>query len=122
MKVTQATSLTRSGISDWLVQRVTAVILAAWTLVVLTWIARHPALDYATWKQLFDATWMQLFTLLALLSTCAHAWIGIWTIGSDYLREHTLGPAAKGLRMIWQLGSALAIIAYLLWGLLILWR
>lgn len=122
MKVTQATSLTRSGVTDWLVQRVTAVILGTWTGYLLVWFIRHPEPDFLAWQMLFDATWMQIFTLITLLATCAHAWIGVWTVGSDYLREHTLGPVARVLRMIWQLGCALIILAYLIWGMLILWR
>ncbi len=119
--VTQVTSLTRSGVSDWLVQRVTAIILAAYTVVLVAIVMMNPDLDYEGWKQLFSAPWMQLFTLLTVLATCAHAWVGMWTIGSDYLREHTLGPGATALRMVFQVGSALIIIAYLLWGIMILW-
>ena len=32
--VTQVTSLSRNGVSDWIIQRVTAYILAAYTVVL----------------------------------------------------------------------------------------
>jgi succinate dehydrogenase / fumarate reductase membrane anchor subunit len=119
--VTQATSMSRSGVTDWLIQRITAVILAAYTLCVLGYVALHPDLTYAEWSAFFGNTGMQIFTMLALISTCAHAWIGMWTIGSDYLREHTLGEKAASLRFIYQIGCILVIVAYLIWGINILW-
>lgn len=119
--VTQVTSMGRSGVSDWIVQRVTAVILAAYTVFLVGIVLFNSDLSYETWRTLFSTSWMQIFTLMALLATCAHAWIGMWTIGSDYLRDHLLGPNATALRFVFQIGSILIIIAYLLWGLLILW-
>lgn len=119
--VTQVTALTRTGVSDWLVQRVSALILAVYTLVLLTFILLNPDLEYRMWRELFEATWMRLFTLLTVLATCAHAWVGIWTIGSDYLSEASLGSVGSGLRMVFQVVSALVIIVYLLWGTMILW-
>ena len=119
--VTQATSMSRSGVSDWLIQRVTAIVLAAYTLCVTGFVLVNPALDYATWSHFFDSTGMQVFTMLALLSTCAHAWIGMWTIGSDYLREHLMGAKATSLRFMYQITCVLVIVAYLIWGINILW-
>ncbi len=119
--VTQVTSMSRSGVSDWLIQRVSAVVLAAYTLCLVGFVAINPGLDYATWTNFFTSTGMQVFTMLALVSTCAHAWIGMWTVGSDYLREHTLGPKGTALRFIYQIGCILLIAAYLIWGINILW-
>ena len=119
--VTQSVNLSRNGVTDWIIQRVTSVILAAYTLCVLGFILMNPDLDYATWSNYFNHSAMQIFTMLALVSTCAHGWIGIWTIGSDYLREHLMGPMATGIRMIFQIGCVLLTVAYFLWGMNILW-
>ena len=119
--VTQVTSMSRSGVSDWLIQRVTALVLAAYTLCIVGFVMINPGLDYQTWSAFFDRTGMQVFTMLALLSTCAHAWIGMWTVGSDYLREHTLGEGGTALRFIYQVACVLIIVASLLWGINILW-
>ena len=96
--VTQVTSFSRSGLSDWVVQRVTAVILAVYTVVLVGFLIINGELTYSQWKGLFDQTWMQIFTLLAVLSICAHAWVGMWTIGTDYIREHYFGDAADAVR------------------------
>ena len=39
---------------------------------------------------------------LAIVATCVHAWIGMWTIGTDYLRGRTMGPKGDSLRSIYQ--------------------
>ena len=119
--VSQVTSLSRNGVSDWVIQRVSALVLATYTLWVFGFVVLNPGMDFATWSGLFNNTGMQVFTMLALLSIAAHAWIGMWTIGSDYLREHTLGPRAATLRFIYQIGCVLIIAVYLIWGINILW-
>jgi|TARA_B110000977_G_scaffold32531_1_gene43189 succinate dehydrogenase / fumarate reductase membrane anchor subunit len=119
--VSQVTSLSRNGVSDWVIQRVSALVLATYTLWVFGFVVLNPGMDFATWSGLFNNTGMQVFTMLAVLSTAAHAWIGMWTIGSDYLREHTLGPRAATLRFIYQIGCVLIIAVYLIWGINILW-
>ena len=119
--VTQVTSMSRSGVSDWVIQRISAIVLAAYTLCILGYIVMHPDLTYAEWTAFFNNTGMQIFTMLALVSTCAHAWIGMWTVGSDYLREHTLGERASSLRFIYQVSCILLIAGYLIWGINILW-
>ena len=63
--VTQATSLSRNGVSDWIIQRVTAYILAAYTVVLTGYVLIQEQLTYEVWRGLFDTTWMQIFTLLA---------------------------------------------------------
>ena len=119
--VTQVTSMSKNGVSDWIIQRVTAVILAAYTVCQLGFVLVNPEMDYATWSAFHAGTAMQIFTMMALVSTCAHAWIGMWTIGSDYLQEHLMGSKATLLRFLYQIGCVLIIIAYLLWGINILW-
>jgi succinate dehydrogenase / fumarate reductase, membrane anchor subunit len=119
--VTQITSLSRSGVSDWLIQRVTAVILAVYTVVLLAWVLMQGEVTYAAWRALFSSTWMQVFTLVALIATCAHGWIGVWTVGSDYLRVRTLGASGDTLRFVYQIGCSLVLLVYLVWGIKILW-
>lgn len=119
--VSQVTGLSRNGVSDWVIQRVSAFVLAAYTLCVFGFVVMNPDMTYETWSGFFNNTGMQVFTMLALLSTCAHAWIGMWAIGSDYLQEHLMGEGANAIRFIYQIGCVLLILAYLIWGIIILW-
>lgn len=71
--VTSITSFGRSGLYDWMIQRVTAVVLLAYTIFMIGYLLLNPGLDYAQWSSLFECTSMRIFTLLALLSMAAHA-------------------------------------------------
>ena len=117
--VTAVTSFGRSGLSDWLVQRVSAAILLAYFTVLGFSIGG--GVEYAEWKALFDQTWMKIFSLLAILSLAAHAWIGMWAVFTDYLTERLMGSLGNILRITCQIGSSLLIFVYVVWSIQILW-
>lgn len=119
--VTQVTSFSRNGVSDWIVQRVSAYILATYTILLVGIMLLQGEISYSDWQALFSQTWMQVMTLLTILATCAHAWIGMWTIGTDYIREHYFGASADGLRLVYQVGCVLLLVVYVIWTVKILW-
>lgn len=119
--VRNVTSFGRSGVSDWVIQRASAVILAVYFAGLLAFLLLTPELNYADWKALFSTTWMRVASLAALLALCAHAWIGMWTVFTDYLTEYMLGPKGTVLRFVFQAASVLLIFVYLVWGVQILW-
>lgn len=112
--VTSVTSLTRNGLRDWLIQRVTALILAVYTLFLFGFILCHHPLHYAQWRGLFANPWMRVFTFLALLGLVYHTWVGIWTVLTDYIK-----PTA--LRFTLQVVVCLVLLGYLVWGIDIVW-
>ena len=112
--VDQITSLTKSGMKDWLLQRVSAVILAVYVFFLLGFFVSHPGVDYLQWKTLFSSVWMKSFTFLAMLSLIAHSWVGVWTIFTDYIKC-SIG------RGFLQIIVVLMFIAYLAWCMQILW-
>lgn len=119
--VTSVTSFSRNGLSDWLVQRASAVILLAYAVFIAGYLICTPELDYAQWRTLFDSTCVKIFSLLAILSLCAHAWVGLWAISNDYLTERLMGAKATPLRLGFQTACCLIIFVYLVWGAEILW-
>ncbi|MDA9281602.1 succinate dehydrogenase, hydrophobic membrane anchor protein [Pseudomonadales bacterium] len=119
--VSQVTGLSKNGVSDWYIQRGSSVVMGGYTLYLLGFMLISDEMSFAVWAALFSTTWMQLATLVTLIATCAHAWIGMWTVGTDYLRARTMGPKGDRLRSIYQSVCLLAILAYLLWGIKILW-
>lgn len=116
-----ATSFSRSGLSDWLIQRVSAVILAVYTVVLFGFIVANPGMDYATWHDFMTTTVMRIFTLMALLSFVGHAWVGMWTVTTDYLTSRQMGPKADVLRLLVQVAMALALFVTIVWGIQIIW-
>ncbi len=119
--VTNVTSFSRSGLSDFVLQRVTAVILGAYTLCVLGYFLAQDNMTHAALSGFFGSTWMQMFSTLAVLSTAAHVWIGMWTIGTDYLLPAHIGASAVVLRFIYQCLCVLAIFVYVAWALQLFW-
>jgi len=119
--VTAVTSFGRSGLYDWLIQRVSAVVLAAYTLFIAAFILNTPEMTFAVWSELFGTLYMRIFSLLALLSIAAHAWIGLWAVLTDYLTNRLMGAKATVMRLIAQMVLGLVTVTYTVWGIEILW-
>ena len=120
--VTNVTSFARSGLADFVIQRVTAVVLALYTVFLTAWFATHSNPDYVTITGFFGNPAMKAFSTLALFSTIAHAWIGMWTIGTDYIRPHYFGRNATFFRLAYQGGCMFTLFIYVLWGSAVIWR
>lgn len=119
--VTSVTSLGRNGLYDWLIQRVSAVVIAVYVIGMVGFLLGHPDLDYGTWTAFMGSAPMQIANTLLLFSVAAHTWIGLWSVTTDYLTGMTLGKAATGVRLVVQMGIALLLLVYILWGLLMIW-
>ena len=119
--VTSATNFSRTGLSDWLVQRVSAIVLLAYSLLIFGIFILNPELSFEQWSGIFSNNAMRIFSLISVLALCGHAWIGMWTVATDYLTTLQLGSAATFIRLAFQLGCALLITVYLLWGIQIFW-
>ena len=102
------------GLRDWLAQRVTAVVMAVYTVLVVGYLCAQPEFNYDTWSALFASQWMRTITLLFLLSVFYHAWVGIRDIVMDYIK-----PA--GVRLVIHVLVILALLLYTIWAVQILW-
>lgn len=102
------------GLRDWLVQRVSAAVMAVYTLCLVVYLSMQPHLDYAVWTGLFSSLAMRTFTLLFLLSLFYHAWIGIRDIVMDYVKS-------AGVRLSIHVLVILALLIYMIWSVQILW-
>jgi len=119
--VTNVTSLTRSGLSDFLVQRVTAVILALYTFCVLGFFLVTSEVSHAELVDYLGHPVMKVFSILAVLSLAAHAWIGMWTVGTDYIRPHYFGAHATAWRMTYQVICLTLLFVFVVWTLPMFW-
>ncbi len=108
------TSLSASGLRDWFIQRVTAVLLAAYTLLIFGFLLTHHPLHYTQWQGLFTLSWMRVFTVFTVFSLLFHAWIGLWIVSTDYIKKPCI-------RMGFQLFVIFALLACLLASILIVW-
>ena len=102
------------GLRDWLVQRVTAVVMAVYSLGVAGYLLLLHSFGYDTWAELFSGNIMRSFSLLFLLSLFYHAWIGMRDIVMDYVK-----PAS--IRLTIHVLVILALVLYVIWSVQILW-
>lgn len=102
------------GVRDWLIQRVTALVMASFSLLMLFIVLFHRPEHYGAWKSLLSQQWMRLASLLFLLSVFWHAWIGVRDILMDYVKW-------TGVRLALQVGVVLLLVVYSLWSIQILW-
>ncbi|KAF1024648.1 MAG: Succinate dehydrogenase hydrophobic membrane anchor subunit [Acinetobacter bereziniae] len=116
-----ATGLTGSGSRDWYIQRVSAVVLAVYTVVVLGWILCNGGFNYEQWFGFMMTLPMKILSLLEVLSLVAHAWIGMWQVFTDYVTTRQMGPSASGLRIVLTSAVIIAVIAYAIWAIQIFW-
>ena len=112
--VLNVTSLSGNGLRDWLVQRLTSVMLAVYIIFIVGFLMLHSPLQYDDWKGLFTHNVMKIFSVLFLLSLCLHAWIGIWTVITDYIK-------CSCLRLTLYAVVLLALLITFVWGIAILW-
>ena len=119
--VTTVTSLGRRGLSDWLIQRVSAYVMTAYLIFIVGYLMLTPELSYSQWAALNSSLPMRMFSLLTILSIAAHAWIGLWCVLTDYITVRLIGPKATALRIIFQLGMIAITLLYVIWAIDILW-
>ncbi|MGH1373697.1 MAG: succinate dehydrogenase, hydrophobic membrane anchor protein [Cellvibrionaceae bacterium] len=119
--VTAVTSFGRSGLYDWMIQRVSGVAMAAYVIFLVGFILTTPNVGYAEWKELYSSLWMRVFSLVTLLSLAAHAWIGLWAVLTDYLTNRMMGSKATVLRVLAQMALGVVTVTYVVWGIEILW-
>ena len=103
------------GLRDWLAQRITAVIMAGYTLIVGSVLMFGQPISYAVWRDLFSHGWMRVATLLFAFSLAWHAWVGMRDILMDYIK-----PTA--LRLTLEILTLVLLAGYLGWTIQVLWR
>jgi succinate dehydrogenase / fumarate reductase membrane anchor subunit len=102
------------GWKDWLAQRITAVVMAVYTLILLGIALWNGGIDHALWKALFAQGAFRLVTFVFMLALCWHAWIGVRDIWMDYVKP-------VGVRLTLEVLTLLALVAYVGWAIQILW-
>ncbi len=119
--VTSVWSLGRNGLYDWVIQRVSAVVIAVYFVGVLGFLMSNPNISYETWSGFMGSLTMQVINTIVFVMIAAHAWVGIWTVLTDYASSHLVHKHHAALGIVLQTLMVLAISAYLLLGLFMIW-
>lgn len=112
--VNNVTSLTGNGLKDWLIQRVTAVYFAVYIVFLFAFLLMHPGLSFEQWHALFANQAFKLATIIGMLAITLHAWIGIWTVTTDYMKCTVIRLSVQMLVVLW-------LLSQFIWGMMIVW-
>ncbi|MFM2055923.1 MAG: succinate dehydrogenase, hydrophobic rane anchor protein [Pseudomonadota bacterium] len=104
------------GLRDWLVQRVTAVLMAIFTVVLLAQVLIGGPMGYDRWATIFSSQWMKSLTFVTIVAMLWHAWVGVRDIFMDYVTK------SVGLRLVLQVLTIVWLVGCAGWALQVLWR
>jgi len=102
------------GLLDWLLQRLTAVVMAVYTVVVAASLLVHAPAGHEELRALFAGGVLRVATMLFLLALFYHAWVGVRDIVMDYVNS-------AALRLGLQTLVGVVLLAYAIWSVAILW-
>lgn len=102
------------GAGAWLLQRLTAVVIAAYTVGLAACLLWQPPGSHAEWRAVFDGAFARVATMVFFAAMLYHAWVGMRDILMDYVKP-------MGLRLALQSAVGLALASYLVWAAAILW-
>tara|TARA_B100000579_G_scaffold217485_1_gene177885 strand:+ start:462 stop:821 length:360 start_codon:yes stop_codon:yes gene_type:complete len=85
------------GSTLFYVQRYSAVYLLAYTIWVASFLIANNPLEYNSWTVFTNKIDFLVLTSLAAALSIIHAFIGLWTIGTDYFTFRTLGFLSTSL-------------------------
>lgn len=74
-----------SGLRAWALQRISAVFLALFTIVLLWHFMLSPPADYAAWRDWVAQPWVTTGLFLYIASLLLHAWVGVRDVLLDYV-------------------------------------
>ena len=103
------------GLRDWLSQRVTAVLMALFTIAVLAQVLMPGELGYDRWSGIFASQWMKVLTFVVIVALAIHVWVGVRDIWMDYVKP-------VGIRLLLQVFALVWLVGCAGWAIQVLWR
>jgi len=102
------------GMRLWLAQRISALVMAVYTLLfALLLVIKQPE-NYEAWVDFMSPWWWRVLTLLFFISLYMHAWLGVRDVLKDYVFN-------LKLRAVLQTLVDVSLIVYLGWVSIVLW-
>ena len=105
------------GLRDWLSQRITAALMALFTILLLAQVifTKGP-IGYDLWAGIFAAQWMKVLTFSVIIALAYHVWVGMRDIWMDYV------TSMVWLRLTLQVATIVWLLACAGWAIQVLWR
>lgn len=102
------------GFWDWIIQRVSAILVGAYALFLMGYFVIYQPIYFAQWQSLYNHILMKCLTFLVIVSVLWHAWIGLWTVLTDYVHH-------KPLRLLLEIIIFLLLVGYFAFAIETLW-
>ena len=102
------------GFRDWLAQRITAIIMGLYTVILLVSFLISSDSSYVGWAGLFAQQWFKIATFVTLLALFYHAWVGMRDIWMDYVKSVMVRLLLQSATIVWLIGCA-GYAAQILW-------
>lgn len=104
------------GMRDWLMQRVTAVLMAVFTVIVIAQLvfSKGPV-SYELWAGIFAAQWMKSLTFAVIIAMLWHVWVGMRNVFQDYVKPYAVRFVMHVFAIVW-------LTACGGWAIQVLWR
>lgn len=104
------------GLRDWLGQRVTATLMALFTVLVLAQVifSKGPV-GYDLWAGIFSPQWMKALTFTVIVALLYHVWVGMREIWMDYIPAAWMRLCLQSFTLVW-------LVACAGWAIQVLWR
>ena len=122
------------GLRDWLSQRITAALMALFTLALIVQVllpryvrdndgqrikdaAGHfvQVNGYDKWAGIFSPQWMKVLTFVVIVALLYHVWVGMRDVLMDYVKGVGARLALQVFVIVWLVGCAG-------WAIQVLWR
>ena len=102
------------GLRDWLAQRITAIVMALYTVILLVCFLSTSDFSYNGWAGLFAHQWFKIATFVTLLMMFYHVWVGMRDIWMDYVKPVIARLLLQSATILWLIGCA-GYAAQILW-------
>ncbi len=104
------------GVRDWLAQRISAVLMGVFTLLILVRVVLSKGpVGYDLWAGIFWPQWMRALTFAVIISLLYHVWVGMRNIFMDYIKPPMLRLCLQMFTIFW-------LVACAGWAIQVLWR
>jgi succinate dehydrogenase / fumarate reductase, membrane anchor subunit len=103
----------KSFTQEWWLQRISAVIVGVYALLVIALLMINGTPNYAQWQALFANSAFKAFTLLALIATFYHGLIGVLHVWPDYVKNAMVRSALNAYAWIAAIGYGIYAVYFL---------
>ena len=103
------------GMRAWLTQRLTGLLMAIYSVILLVLVLVYTPSTYADWLKFSQPLWWRFDTWLFWICLSIHAWLGVRDVLKDYVPH-------EQIRMVLLKLVVIVLWLYMIWITVLLWN